>query len=423
MYIIIAVFVVCLFLGMPIVFTIGIPGVLYLITKGMPLVLIPQKMFTGTGVFVLLALPMFILAGELMNRSGISKRLVRFAMSLVGFLPGGLAMVNIVTSMFFAGITGAATADTSAVGSILIPAMKKEGYDDGFTAAVTAVSSTVGPIIPPSILFVVYGSFTNVSIGKLFLGGLIPGVLIVVALMIVAFIISKNRGYPKAASISLKNIVKEFKGAFWALIIPVLIVVGMGFGVMTATEVSVMSVILALIIGLFVYREMKLPDIPKIIIKAGILSGSVMFIVATNNILLYAVTLEQVADKIGVVFFMITQNKVLILLLINVILLFFGALVDTLPLMLLFIPVLTPIFAQLGMNPVQAGVMVVLNMTIGLSTPPVGCCLFIASSIAKTNMETISKAVVPFLIAVVVVLMLVTYFPPVSLLIPDLFMK
>jgi tripartite ATP-independent transporter DctM subunit len=172
-----------------------------------------------------------------------------------------------------------------------------------------------------------------------------------------------------------------------------------------------------------VYKELKLSDLPKIIIKAGILSGSVMFIVATNNILLYAVTLEQVADKIGAVIYMITQNKVLILLMINVILLFFGALIDTLPLMLLFIPVLTPIFAQLGINPVQAGVMIVLNMTIGLSTPPVGCCLFIASSIAKTSMETISKAVIPFLIAVICVLMLVTYCPPISLLIPNLFMK
>ena len=422
-YLLIIVLLAGLALGMPIVFALGIPGVLYLLIQGTPLVMIPSKMFTGVDVYVLLALPMFILAGNLMNSSGISRRLVRFSLALVGSLPGGLGMVNVVASMFFAGVTGAAMADTAAMGSILIPAMHEEGYEDGFSAAITAVSSTVGPIIPPSILFVVYGYIANVSIGSLFLAGFIPGILIGLSLMVAVYIVSRKRNYPRGPRFSPRVLIREFRSSLIALIFPVLIVAGMVFGVMTPTEVSAMAVVLAFITGKFIYKELKWSDMGKIFIQSGILSGSVVFIVATNNILLYAVTLEQIADKIGAAFFSITQNKVLLLLMLNFVLLFFGALIDTLPLMIMFIPVLLPLFAKLGVHPIHAGVFVVLNMVIGISTPPVGPGLFIATSIAKVDLLTAARAMVPFLIAVIAVLLLVTYCPPITLWIPSLVMK
>ena len=422
-WIVIIVFIACMLLGMPIVFALGIPGAVYVLLSDVPLTMIPAKLFSGVDVFVLLAIPMFIVAGNIMNRSGISKRLVRFSIAVVGAMPGGLAMVNVVSSMFFAGVTGAGSADVAAIGSILIPAMKKEGYNDGFSAAITAVSSSVGPIIPPSILFVVYGYIANVSIASLFLAGIIPGVIIGISLMITVFVLAKKRGYPKGDRFSLKIVIREFKSSFLALILPVIIVGGMGFGVMTPTEVSGAAVIIAFVVGKFIYKELKWSEIPDILAESAILSGGVVFIVATNNILLYAVTLEQLADKIGAAFFAITESKILILLMLNFLLLFLGAVVDCLPLMIMFIPILKPLFIQLGIDPIHAGVFVVLNMVIGLSTPPVGTSLFIATSIAKTDLQTAAKHMVPFLIAVIIVLLLVTYIPQITLWIPNMVMN
>jgi tripartite ATP-independent transporter DctM subunit len=403
---------------MPIVFALGLPGSLYILLCGVPINMIPAKLISGVDVFVLLAIPMFIVAGNLMNAAGISKRLVRFSIALVGSMPGGLAMVNVVASMFFSGVTGAASADTAAMGSILIPAMKEQGYDDGFTTAITAVSSTIGPIIPPSILFVVYGYIANVSIARLFLAGIIPGLLIGFALMGAVYILSKKHDYPRGDRLSLKFVWVEFKSSFLALLLPVIILLGIGMGVMTPTEVSAVAVVLAFVFGKFVYKELQWSDIPDVLMNSAVLSGAVVFIVATNNILLY----EQLADNIGGFFMAITSSKILILLMLNFLLLFLGAVVDCLPLMIMFIPIVKPMFAQLGIDPVHAGVFVVLNMTIGLSTPPVGTSLFVATSIAKTDIQTAGKAMLPFLFACVLVLMLVTYYPPVTLWIPNMVM-
>jgi C4-dicarboxylate transporter DctM subunit len=421
-YIVLIVFILCLISGMPIVFALGLPGALYILLCGVPMNMIPAKLISGVDVFVLLAIPMFIVAGNLMNAAGISKRLVRFSIALVGSMPGGLAMVNVVASMFFSGVTGAASADTAAMGSILIPAMKEQGYDDGFTTAITAVSSTIGPIIPPSILFVVYGYIANVSIARLFLAGIIPGLLIGFALMGAVYILSKRHDYPRGDSLSLKFVWIEFKSSFLALLLPLIILLGIGMGVMTPTEVSAGAVVLAFVFGKFVYKELKWSDIPGVLLDSAVLSGAVVFIVATNNILLYAVTLEQIADNIGGFFMAITSSKILILLMLNFLLLFLGAVVDCLPLMIMFIPIVKPLFAQLGIDPVHAGVFVVLNMTIGLSTPPVGTSLFVACSIAKTDIQTAGKAMLPFLFVCVLILMLVTYYPPVTLWIPNMVM-
>jgi tripartite ATP-independent transporter DctM subunit len=422
-WVVAAVFVACMVFGMPIVFALGIPGAIYILLSDLPVTMIPAKMFSGVDVFVLLAIPMFIVAGNLMNFAGISKRLIRFSMAMVGSLPGGLAMVNIVSLMFCSGVTGAASADIAAVGSILIPAMRKQGYSDGFSAALTSVASSMGPIIPPSILFVVYGFLANVSIASLFLAGVVPGVIICLAMMITVYVLAKKHHYPRGDRFSFSVLLKETKSAFLALLLPVIIVGGMGLGVMTPTEVSGVAVILSFVFGKFIYKELQWRDIPGILAESAILSGAVVFIVATNNILLYAVTLEQLADKLGALFFAITQNKILILLMLNALLLFLGAIVDCLPLMILFIPVIKPLFATLGVDPVHAGVMIVLNMTIGLSTPPVGTSLFIAASIAKTDLQSATRSIMPFLIAVILVLLLVTYFPPITLWFPDLIMK
>jgi tripartite ATP-independent transporter DctM subunit len=284
------------------------------------------------------------------------------------------------------------------------------------------MASSMGPIIPPSILMVVYGYLANVSIASLFLAGIIPGILIALFLMISVYVMARKNHYPRGKSFSLPVVVREFKSAFLALMLPLLIVAGMGFGVMTPTEVSGAAVLLAFVVGKFIYRELHWATIPRILAESAILSGAVVFIVATNNILLYAVTLEQVADKIGVLFFSITENKILILLMLNVLLLFLGAVVDCLPLMIMFIPVMKPLFAKLGLDPVHAGVFVVMNMVIGLSTPPVGTSLFIATSIARIDLQTAARHMLPFLLAIVAVLMLVTYFPPITLWIPHLVM-
>lgn len=421
-YLCLIVFVVCLLLGMPIVFALGIPGAIYVILSGIPVQMIPAKLIAGVDVYVLLAVPMFIVAGNLMNAAGISKRLIRFSIALVGAMPGGLAMVNVLSSMFFSGVTGAASADTAAMGSILIPAMKKQGYEDGFTAAITAVSSTIGPIIPPSILFVVYGYIANVSIARLFLGGVIPGILIALALMIAVYIISVKRGYPAGDRFSFNNLLAEFRHAFLALLLPLIILFGIGFGIMTPTEVSGIAVLIAFVVGKFIYRELEWRAIPKILVDSAVLSGAVVFIVATNNILLYAVTLEQIADNIGAFLLSITSSKIALLLILNVLLLLLGAVVDCLPLMIMFIPIVKPLFDLLQIDPIHGGVFMVLNMTIGLSTPPVGTSLFIAASITKTDIQTAGRAMIPFLAACVVILLLVTYIPGITLLVPNLIM-
>lgn len=417
------VFAACMLVGMPIVFALGVPGLIYILMSGMPLTMVAAKMFSGVDVFVLLAIPMFIVAGNLMNHSGISRRLVRFSIAIVGALPGGLAMVNIVASMFLAGVTGAGSAEVAGLGSILIPAMREEGYKDGFSVALITISSSMGPIIPPSILMVVYGYIANVSIASMFLGGIIPGVLIAVSLMVTVYILAQRHHYPRGDRFSFRVVVREFKTAFLALSLPVVIVAGMAFGIMTPTEVSGVAVVIAFVVGRFIYRELKWSAIPGILLDSAIMSGAVVFIVATNNILLYAVTLEQVADKIGAMFFAITHSKILILLMLNFLLLILGAVVDCLPLMIMFIPVMKPLFAQLGIDPVHAGVFVVMNMVIGLSTPPVGTSLFIATSIARIDLQTAARHMMPFLLAIIGVLMLVTYFPPVTLWIPNLVMN
>ncbi len=415
------VFLLSMVVGTPLSFVIGLTALIAFLIGDYPLLMLVQRFFSGLDSFSLMAVPFFILAGNLMNTGGITQKLVDFAHSLVGHIRGGLAHTNIVVSMFFAGITGSAVADTSAIGSILIPAMIKKGYGKGFSAAVTASSSTIGPIIPPSILMVIYGITTGVSIGGLFLAGLIPGILIGLALMIVAYFISVKRNYPQRESmVSLREFLHGFKDAIIPLIAPLIIMGGILIGVFTATEASVIAVAYAFIVSFFVYDELSWSDLPKILLDSAITTGSILLIIGTANILGWIISVEQIDQVIAQLLTSFTGNKYLFLLFINILFLFLGTFMEAGATIIILTPVLAPIAVQLGIDPLHFGFVTVLNLVIGLTTPPLGLCLFVACGIAKIKLKELAIAIYPFILAEIAVLMLVTYFPVFTTLIPRL---
>ncbi|MCG8513585.1 MAG: TRAP transporter large permease [Halanaerobiales bacterium] len=415
------VFLLSMVVGTPLSFVIGLTALIAFLIGDYPLLMLVQRFFSGLDSFSLMAVPFFILAGNLMNTGGITQKLVDFAHSLVGHIRGGLAHTNIVVSMFFAGITGSAVADTSAIGSILIPAMIKKGYGKGFSAAVTASSSTIGPIIPPSILMVIYGITTGVSIGGLFLAGLIPGILIGLALMVVAYFISVKRDYPQRESmVSLREFLRDFKNAIIPLIAPLIIMGGILIGVFTATEASVIAVAYAFIVSFFVYDELSWSDLPKILLDSAITTGSILLIIGTANILGWIISVEQIDQVIAQVLTSFTGNKYLFLLFINILFLFLGTFMEAGATIIILTPVLAPIAVQLGIDPLHFGFVTVLNLVIGLTTPPLGLCLFVACGIAKIKLKELAIAIYPFILAEIAVLMLVTYFPVFTTWVPSL---
>jgi len=418
-----AVLVICLVIGVPVAFALGLASLSVLIfANGIPLGIIAQRMFTGMDSFPFMAIPFFILAGQLMNSSGITQKLVAFADVLVGHVRGGLAQINIVASMFFAGITGSAVADTSAIGSILIPAMEEEGFDTDFSAAVTASSSVIGPIIPPSIPMVTFSLLSGASVGALFLAGLAPGVLLGLGLMLVSYIISRKRNYVSHGKIKpLSEIIKVTFKAIIPLLMPLIILGGILFGVFTATEASAVAVVYSLIIGFFVYRTLKLKDLPEIFIETARTTAVVFLVIATANIFNWLMATEQVPQNLAQFFTSNIDNPLIFLLIINVLLLIVGTFIEGTAAMIILVPVLMPTVIQFGIEPVMFGAIVVLNLMIGLITPPLGLCLFVASSVSKISLERISKAVLPFLLIEIVVLFLVTYIEPLTLYLPRLF--
>lgn len=415
------VFLLSMVVGTPLSFVIGLTALIAFLIGDYPLLMLVQRFFSGLDSFSLMAVPFFILAGNLMNTGGITQKLVDFAHSLVGHIRGGLAHTNIVVSMFFAGITGSAVADTSAIGSILIPAMIKKGYGKGFSAAVTASSSTIGPIIPPSILMVIYGITTGVSIGGLFLAGLIPGILIGLALMVVAYFISVKRNYPqRERMVSLREFLRDFKNAIIPLIAPLIIMGGILIGVFTPTEASVIAVAYAFIVSFFVYDELSWSDLPKILLDSAITTGSILLIIGTANILGWIISVEQIDQLIAQVLTSFTGNKYLFLLFINILFLFLGTFMEAGATIIILTPVLAPIAVQLGIDPLHFGFVTVLNLVIGLTTPPLGLCLFVACGIAKIKLKELAIAIYPFILAEIAVLMLVTYFPVFTTWVPRL---
>ena len=417
-------FVTFLILGIPIAFVLGLTSFVALLYSGnIPLLLMPKEMFSGTDSFPLLAVPFFMLAGNLMNAGGITRRLINFCNILLGYVRGGLALVNIVASMFFAGITGAAAADASAIGSILIPAMTEEKYDRDFSAAVTAAASTMGPIIPPSIPMIIFGAIAELSVGALFLAGVIPGVMIGLSLMGVAYVISRKRHYPKEKVKSVKDFFIGLKDAFLALLMPAIIMGGILGGIFTPTEAAVVAVVYAFIVSFSIYREIRWKDLPKVLIDSVVTTSILMLVIANSAIFGWILANQQVPQAVAQIFLSISNNKWVILLLLNIFLLFVGTFMETTASLIILTPILFPLAVKVGIDPIHFGVVMVLNLVIGLITPPLGVCLFIACSIAKITLEQIVKAILPFLIAVIAILFIVTYIPQLSLWIPRMVMK
>ncbi len=419
--IIVGTFLVTLFLGMPIAFVLGVTGFAMLFYIDVPLTVLPNRMWSQLATFPFLAVPFFILAGEIMNEAGITKRLVDFANILVGRLRGGLGHVNIVASMLFAGITGSAIGDTAALGSILIPAMEKEGYDKDFSVAVTAASSIVGPIIPPSLLMIILGVAAEESIGTLFVAGYVPGLLIGFGLMILTYFIAKKRNYTfRSERASFKEIVRITKDAFIPLLMPVIIIVGILTGVFTATEAAAVACVYALFVGFFVLKTLKLSRLPMLFVRSALLTASLHLIVSMSGISGFAVTVLQLAQTITQMFLKISSNPFTILILLNILLLVVGMFMEPTVSIIILVPILFPLIKNLGIDPIHFGIVMLMNLTIGVATPPLGLVLFTACSISGLSLERLVRAIIPFLLVELVILLMVTYWPALSLTVPRL---
>lgn len=417
-------FILLLMLRMPISFTLGLSSLITAMYLGIPLATLFQRMVNGVQSFSLMAIPFFILAGEIMGQGGISARLIKFANACVGWMRGGLAQVNILASMFFGGISGSAVADTSSIGAILIPMMNDSGYDNDFSVAVTVTSSCQGVMIPPSHNMILFAMAAGggVSIGQLFMGGLIPGILLGVALMIITAIIARKRNYPKGKRVSGKELFQVTKDAFLGLMTCLIIVGGVIAGWFTATESAAVAVIYAFIVTFFVYREIPLKQFGNILRKSLRTIAMVMALISTASMFGWLLAYLQIPTKVTNLLLGISDNRIVLLLLINVMCLVLGCIMDMGPLILILTPILLPVATQLGMQPVQFGAMLILNLAIGLCTPPVGAALFAGCSIGKIKIEDVTKACLPFYAMMVLTLLLVTFIPAISLFVPQLMM-
>ena len=409
--ILMSVFIGGLALGIPVAVTLGLASAAYLLSAGIPLVVMPQKMYAGMDVFVLLCIPGFILAGNLMNSGGITERIIRFANALVGWARGGLGLTNVAASMLFGGISGTAVADAASIGGMMIPGMKKAGYPADFSAAVTAASSTVGPIIPPSVPMIIVGALSGISVGKMFLAGAIPGIMMGLAMMVTTYIIAVRKDFPRQPWQGTGELVRSFFGAFWAIAMTVLIVGGLMTGIATPTETAVVASIYALFVGIVIYRELPLKAVPRIVIDSAVSSAAILALVGFANVFGWILVSERIPQTIAATVLSITDNKYLVILLINLLLLFVGMFMETIAaLIILFVPLLA--LAQgVGIDPLHFATFAVLNLMIGLTTPPVGVCLFICANIARLPLTPVVKAIIPFLITNILVLLLVSYVP------------
>ncbi|MGE0074488.1 MAG: TRAP transporter large permease [Sphaerochaetaceae bacterium] len=416
-------FVILLLLKFPITFTLFISSVFTALYLNIPLMSIVQRTVSGVNSFSLLAIPFFILAGEIMGRGGISRRLVEFSNALVGRVQGGLAQVNVLASMFFGGISGSAVADVSSIGTMLIPMMVDKGYDDDYSVAVTVTSSCQGVIIPPSHNMIIFSLAAGggVSVGKLFMGGIVPGILLGVALMIVSYIIAVKRGYPKEERYGLKRTLKVSRDAILGLLTVVIIIGGVVSGVFTATESASVAAVYAFIITFLVYREISIKEIPKILLHSLRTLAMVMSLIAAASAFGWLLAYLRIPQAVTMFLLGISHNPVVLLLLINVMLLVLGAIMDMAPLIIIVTPILFPVVVgQMGMDPIQFGIMLILNLAIGLCTPPVGSALFVGSAIGKISIEKATKAMLPFYAAMIVTLMLVTFWPGLTMTLPNM---
>lgn len=409
------VFVVCLALGVPVAFSLGLSSLVYFMGTGMSLYMFAQRFFAGLNSFTLLCIPGFVLCGSLMNQGDLTSKLIGFVNKIVGHITGGLAIANVGVSMLFAGISGTALADTVSVGGVLIPAMKKEGYDADFSCAVTAASSCIGPIIPPSVPMIIAATQCNLSVSKMFMAGIIPGILMGIGMIFVAYIISKKRSYPKQEKMaSLKEILREAKDSIFALLMVVLILGTIWGGICTPTEASVLAVLYGIIVGMFVYKTLDLKGLLKCLKDCVVSSSAIMVLVGLANVFAYILTKEQIPQMVANAMLSLTTNKFVILLLINILLLFVGMFMETIAAILILFPVLLGVVTTVGVDPMQFGVLCVLNLVIGLCTPPVGVCLFAATNIGETKLTRVIRELVPFVALNILVLLLVTFVPAIT---------
>ena len=411
-------FAVLLIIGVPISISIGASAVLGCLSLGYPLVVIGQKMVSGIDSFLLIAVPLFILAGNLMNAGKITERIFDTARELVGWIPGGLGHANVVASVIFAGMSGSAVADAGGLGAIEMEAMRKNGYDDDFASAVTASSSVIGPIFPPSIPLIIYGSVASVSVDKLFMGGVMPGLLMAGLLMILIYIYAVRRGYERHP-FNLRALLRQFAGSILALITPLIILSGFVLGWFTPTEASSIAVIYSLLIALLVYKTLTWKSFLKCLKDSAISSANTLLIIGTSTLFTYVMAMEGISRQISQVILGISSNPVIVLLAINVLLLVLGMIMEPGAILTLMLPVLLPIANGLGLNLVHFGVMIVLNLMIGQVTPPFGVCLFVISDVNKIKLESLYKSIIPFLIPLIATLFLVTYIPGIVTWLPN----
>lgn len=423
------IFIVFIFIlfGIPVYASLGLTGLISLImlsvTKGSPLALqvMSSSVYTGVSATALLAIPFYILAGIIMNKGGITERLINFALLLIGKMPASLAQANIVASMFFGGITGSAQADTSCIGGILIPAMIDQGYSPEESVGVTVSSSTCGPIIPPSIMMVVFAVTVNCSIGALFMGGAIPGIMIGLGLMLVVAFRDQKYHFPRRTeSFTKEERRKIIKEGFVPLGMPIIIVGGIMTGVCTATEAGALAVVYSLITSIFITKTVKISDLWGMLLEAGAQSGAILMIIASAKILAYSLSALQMGSLVADMFLSFTTNKYVFLLLLNILLLIMGMFMDGSAALIILAPIFQPIAATLGISTIHLGVIMVLNLIIGVGTPPMGACLFIASKISGISVERCAKGIVPYLIGELIILFIVTYLPITVTFLPTL---
>lgn len=417
------IFIVLVILNVPIAVCLGMAAVAAIASsQSVPLMVVAQKMFTVTDSFPLMAIPFFMVAGTIMEKGGISSRLIRFANSLVGALPGGLAIVTILASMFFAAISGSNPATVAAIGSIMIPAMMKSGYSVDFASATQASAGIVGVVIPPSITMITFGVVTGASIGSMFVAGVIPGLLLGLAMTLVAFFTAKKRGYVGQKRDNFKEVLKSFKDAIPGLLMPIIILGGIYGGIFTPTEAADVAVVYGLIVGFFVYKDLKLKDIPDILRNSAISTALVMLIIATAAIFGLLLTREMIPNTIANYFISLTENKFALLMLINVLLLIVGTFMETNAAIIILAPIFYPVIMQMGIDPVHFGLIMIVNLAIGTITPPLGVNLFVACGMTDLSIDRIAKANWVYLGVLILVLVLLTYLPGLSLWLPKLMM-
>jgi C4-dicarboxylate transporter DctM subunit len=417
---------ILLLLGMPIAFALGIgSGFSLLADDTLPMVLVPQRMFTALDSWPIMAIPLFMLAGKLMDKGGISRRIVEFSSACFGFVKGSLGMISVMASMIFAGVSGSSTADTAAVGSIMMPAMRKKGYDMDFATALIAAAGAIGPIIPPSIMMILIGYVTDTSVASLFLGGIIPGVLIGIGLMVVSFLHAQKGGkaYISASRFQFKDVLRTGKKALPGLGLPFIIVFGILGGIFTATEAAVVAVVYGLIVGMFVYREITLKELPKIFLKSAETSCVVMFIACTAFLFAWLITAKQLPVHLGDFLKANIASKLMFMVLLNIVLLIIGMFMESFSAIIVFMPILFPIAQSFGIDPIHFGIIATVNLAIGYITPPYGATLFVSCGISGRKIRDVTPRIVPIILAMLIILLIVTYFPETFMWIPKLAVK